>query len=61
MLRLLKVGYNLVHHYKPATNATLVLGGGGVSEWVCLDTLVFRTWYRNARIAKSRILPCTSS
>ena len=32
MLRLLKVGYNLVHHYKPATNATLVLGGGGVGQ-----------------------------
>ena len=62
MLRLLKVRYNLVHHHKPATNATLVLGwGGGVSEWVCLDTLVFRTRYRDARIAKMQILPCTSS
>ena len=62
MLRLLKVGYYLVHHHKPATNATLVLGGGGgVSEWVCLDTLVFRTRYRNARIAESQILLCTSS
>ena len=53
----------LVHHHEPATNATLVLGGGGggVSEWVCLDTLVFRTRYRDARIAKSQILSCTSS
>ena len=38
-----------------------LVGGGGVSEWVCLDTLVFRTRYRDARIAKSQILPCTSS
>ena len=45
MLRLLKVGYNLVHHHKLATNATLVLGGGSVSEYVLI------LWYFEQGIA----------
>ena len=32
MLGQLKVGYYLVHHYEPASNATLVLGGGSRLE-----------------------------
>ena len=43
MLRLLKVGYNLVHHHKLATNATLV--GGSVSGYVLI------LWYFEHGIA----------
>ena len=46
MLRLLNVGYNLAHHHKLATNATLVLGvGGSVSGYVLI------LWYFEQGIA----------